>query len=85
MDCLPIPQSCLNFLLRSKTYLKEHPPSANRDFPLSSKSKHVVRLVYAHYKVQIMLLLCDLHSYRMLRPMMSHTICAALSASSTQY
>ena len=42
MDCPPIPQFCLNFLLRSKTYLNEHPPTcstsiANRDFPLSSK------------------------------------------------
>ena len=27
MDCLPIPQFCLDFLLRSKTYLSEHPPS----------------------------------------------------------
>ena len=56
MDCPPIPQFFLNFLLRSKTYLKEHPPSAsvaNRDFPLSSKPEDVVRLVYTHYKVQI--------------------------------
>ena len=40
MDCPPIPQFFLNFPLRSKTYLKERPPSAsvaNRDFPLSSK------------------------------------------------
>ena len=29
LDCLPIPQFCLDFLLRSKTYLKEHPPSAS--------------------------------------------------------
>ena len=44
MDCLPIPQFSHNFLLRLKTYLKECPPSAsitNRDFPLSSKHKHV--------------------------------------------
>ena len=56
MDCPPIPQSCLDFLLRSKTYLKEHPLSAsfiNKEFPLSSKPKDVVRLVYTHYKVQI--------------------------------
>ena len=56
MDCPPIPQFFLNFLLRSKTYLKERPPSAsvaNRDFPLSSKPEDVVRLVYTHYKVQI--------------------------------
>ena len=61
MDCPPIPQFCLNFLLRSKSYLKERPPSAsiaNRDFPLS---KYVVRLVYTHYKVQIMLLHSGLH------------------------
>ena len=54
MDCLPIPQFSLDFLLRSKTYLKEHPPSAsitNRDFSLSSKPEYVVRLVYTHYKV----------------------------------
>ena len=47
MDCPPIPQ----FLLRSKTYLKERPPSAsvaNREFPLSSKPEDVVRLVYTH-------------------------------------
>ena len=38
MDCLPIPQFCLDFLLRSKTYSKEYPRStstANRDFPLT--------------------------------------------------
>ena len=29
MDCLPIPQFSLDFLLRSKTYLKEHPPSSS--------------------------------------------------------
>ena len=53
MDCPPIPQFSLDFLLRSKTHLKEHPPSAsiaNREFPLSNKLKNVVRLVYAHYK-----------------------------------
>ena len=58
MDCPPIPQFCHDFLLRSKTYLKECPPSAsveNTDFPLSSKPEHVVRLVYMHCKVQIML------------------------------
>ena len=56
MDCPPIPQFFLNFLLRSKTYLKERPPSASvakRDFPLSSKPEDVVRVVYTHYKVQI--------------------------------
>ena len=40
MDCPPIPQFYLDFLLRSKAYSKEHPPStsnANRFFfPLSS-------------------------------------------------
>ena len=38
MDCPPTPQFCLDFLLRSKTYLKECPPSAsiaNREFPLT--------------------------------------------------
>ena len=48
MDYPPIPQFCLDFLLRSKGYLKEHPPSvsfANRNFPLSSKPEYVVRLV----------------------------------------
>ena len=56
MDCPPTPQFCLNFLLRSKTYLKECPPRAsivNREFPLSVKPEGVVRLVYTHYKVQI--------------------------------
>ena len=53
MDYPPTPQFPLNFLLRSKTYLKECPPSANREFPLSSKLEDVVRLVYTHYKVQI--------------------------------
>ena len=56
MDCPPTPQFPPNFLLRSKTYLKECPPSAsvaNREFPLSSKPEDVVRLVYTHYKVQI--------------------------------
>ena len=56
MDCLPTPQFFPNFLLRSKTYLKERPPSAsiaNREFPLSSKPEDVVRLVYTYYKVQI--------------------------------
>ena len=48
MDCLPIPQFSLDFLLGSKTYLKECPP--NREFPLL---KDVVKLVYTHYKVQV--------------------------------
>ena len=59
----PPPQFCLEFLLRSRTYLKERPPTytysasiANRDFPLSSKHEDVVRMVYTHYKVQNMLL-----------------------------
>ena len=59
MDCLPTPQFCLDFLLRSKTYLKERPPSAgiaSRDFPLSIKPEYVVRLVDTHYKVHITLL-----------------------------
>ena len=59
MDCPPIPQFFLNFLLRSKTYLKERPPSAsvaNRDFPLSSKPEDVVRVVYTHTTR------CKLHS-----------------------
>ena len=61
MDCLPIPQFFTNFLLRSKSYLKERPPSpsvAKREFPLSSKHENVVRLVYTHYKVQIKLHSC---------------------------
>ena len=53
MDCPPTPQFPPNFLLRSKTYLKESPPRANREFTLSSKPEDVVRLVYTHYKVQI--------------------------------
>ena len=57
MDCPPTTQFFPNFLLRSKTYLKERPPSAsvaNREFPLSStEPEDVVRLVYTHYKVQI--------------------------------
>ena len=56
-----IPMFCFDFLLRSKTYSKERPPSAsiaNRGFPLSMKTEHVVRLVYIHYKV---LLLSGLH------------------------
>ena len=60
MDCPPIPQFYLNILLRSITYPKERPPSANianRDFLPSSKPEDMVRLVYIHYyKVQIMLL-----------------------------
>ena len=58
------PQFCLNFLLRSKTYLKERPPSAsiaNREFPLSNKPEDVVGLVYTHYKVQIAQLHSGLH------------------------
>ena len=45
MDCPPIPKFCLDFLLKSKTYLKERPPSTsvvNRDFPPSSKPEHVI-------------------------------------------
>ena len=75
VDCPPIPKFCLDFLLKSETYSKEHPPTAsfaNRDFPLSMKPEHVV---YIHYKVQIMLLRSGLH-----QPMMSRTICTALSA-----
>ena len=40
MDCPSIPKFCLDFLLRSKTYVKEHPSSAstvNWEFPLSNK------------------------------------------------
>ena len=59
MECPPIPQFSLDFLLKSKTYLKERPPSAsivNREFPLSSlHAEDVVRLVYTHYKLQIIL------------------------------
>ena len=52
MDCPPIPQFCLDFLLRSKTYLKEHPPSGSIVNRNLSRPEHVVRLVYTHYKVQ---------------------------------
>ena len=51
MDCLPIPQFSLDFLLRSETYLKERPPSVSIAFQLSNKVQDVVRLVYTHYKV----------------------------------
>ena len=64
MDCLPIPQFCPDFLLRSKTYPKERPPGAsfaNRDFPQSSKLEDVIRQVYTHYEVQITLLHSGLH------------------------
>ena len=46
-DCLPILGFALIFLLRSKTYLKGRPPSANianRDFPLSSKPEAMVSI-----------------------------------------
>ena len=47
----PSPSLAL-FLLRSRTYLKEHLPStSNREFPLSNKPEDVVRLVYAYYKL----------------------------------
>ena len=49
MDYLPTPQFCPDFLLRSKTHLKECPPSAriaNKDFPLTNKTEDVVRQVY---------------------------------------
>ena len=39
------PQFSPNFLLRSKAYLKERPPSASREFPLSSKPEDVVNTV----------------------------------------
>ena len=54
MDCPPISQFCLGFLLRSKIYLKECLPSANianREFTLSNKPEDVVRLVYTHYSL----------------------------------
>ena len=59
MGCPSIFQFWLDFLLRSKTYLKERPLSANREFPLSNKPEDVVRLVYTQYKVQI----TQLHSW----------------------
>ena len=44
MDFLPTPQFCNDFLLRSKTFLKERPPSTSiADFPLSSEPESVVR------------------------------------------
>ena len=67
MDCLPIHQFCLNFLLTSKTYLKSaHPVQlsiANRDFPLPFEPESVVRLVCTNHKAQIMLLHSGLHWY----------------------
>ena len=54
------PQYCLEFLLRSKTRLKEHPPIitiANSD----SKPEHRVRLICTHYQVQITLLHSGIH------------------------
>ena len=83
-----IPQFCLDFLLRSKSYLKERPPStsiANRDFPLSSKPESVVRLVYTHYKVQILLLPSGLHYYKVLNPRCHALFAPLLALSSTQY
>ena len=59
MECPLIPQFSLDFFLRSKTYLKERPPSksiANREFPWSRQLEDVVNLVHTHYKVQITLL-----------------------------
>ena len=64
MECLPIPQFSLDFILRSKTYLKEYPPIANitnKEFPLSRKLEDVVSQVYTHYKVQTTLLHSGLH------------------------
>ena len=34
--CPVIPQLCLDFLVRSKTYLNEHSPSTNRELILSN-------------------------------------------------
>ena len=62
MDCLPIPQFCLNFLLRSKTYLK------GAHLAQALQMGTVVRLVYTHCKVQIMLLYSGLHKYQVLSP-----------------
>ena len=56
MDCTPIPQFWLHLLLRSKTYLKENPPIANREFPLSNKPEAGgcgKTGLYTHYKMQI--------------------------------
>ena len=78
MDCSPTPQFSLDFLLRSKIYLKERPPSANRDFPLSSKPEDVVRLVYSHYKVQITQLHSGLLLYKVLSPRGCHAQYAPL-------
>ena len=64
MDCQSIPLFWLDFLLRSKPYLKECPPSAsiaNRKFPLSIKPEDMVILVDIHYKVQITQLHSGLH------------------------
>ena len=68
MDCPPIPQFCLDFLLRSKTYLKDRPPSAALQIwifhRLASLHENVVSLVYTHCKVQIMLLRTILHRFQ---------------------
>ena len=68
MDDPLIPQFCLDFLLRSKTYLKERPPStriASWDFPLSSKPENVVRLVYTHVLQGANLICCCTVVYSM--------------------
>ena len=49
MKCPPIPQFSLDFLLRSKTYLKTSASIANREFPLSNLIEDVVRVFYTHY------------------------------------
>ena len=54
----PSPRFTSIFLLRSRNYLKEHPPTqhkhsasiANGELLLSDKLEDVVRLVYTHYK-----------------------------------
>ena len=87
MDYPPISQFCLNFLQRSKTYLKQRPPSAsiaNRGFLLSSKPESVVRLVNTHYMV---LLLTGLLQFKVFSPQ-CHTLFAlllALRTCSAQY
>ena len=84
MDCPPIPQFCLDFLLRPKTYLKERPSSgsiANRDFQLPCRPEHVMRLVYTHYKVQNY---AAAQWFTLVQgawsTTISHTICTPLSA-----
>ena len=79
MDSPLTPQFYLNFLLRSKAYLKEHSPStsiANTDFPLSSKPEDKSRLIL-HTLQGLKQLCCSLLQYKVLRPQ-CHTLSTVL-------